>query len=104
MGEAGSLPAAGPQAEIAVVPLMDAAEADALMLAEMLRGAGHTVEIGYKGNAGKRLKRADKLGCRLAVILGEEELAQGFVTVKNLASGEQHRVSRDAVLAEIEHL
>jgi histidyl-tRNA synthetase len=104
MTEAGSLPAMGVQAEIAVVPLMDAAEADARMIAEMLRGAGHSVELSYKGNPGKRMKRADKLGCRVAVILGEEELAQGFVTVKNLASGEQHRVSRDAVLAEIEHL
>jgi len=87
---------------VAVVPMGEAAEEDAIMIAEMLRHKGLCVELSYKGNAGKRMKRADKLGCRLAVILGEDELKAGLVTVKRLDSGEQRQVSRDALLAEIE--
>ncbi|MCD8547299.1 MAG: histidine--tRNA ligase [Aeromonadaceae bacterium] len=41
------------------------------------------------GNFKKQLKRADKVGAELALILGEEEVAQGVVTVKDLKQGEQ---------------
>jgi histidyl-tRNA synthetase len=46
---------------------------------------------------GAQLKQADRLGARLALILGEDELAQGDVTVKDLRSGVQERVTRDAL-------
>lgn len=102
MEEAGTLPAMQTVAQVAVVPMGEAAEEDAIMIAEMLRHAGVNVELSYKGNAKKRMQRADKLGCRLAVILGEDELKSGVVTLKDLGSGEQKMVSRDALLAEIQ--
>ena len=41
------------------------------------------------------MKRADKLGARAAVLLGEDELAAKVATVRDLDSGVQERVSLD---------
>ena len=90
-----SVPAA-PRA-IVVVPIGAAAEAPALTLTRRLRLAGFTVELGFSGNVGKRLRRANKLSARAAVLLGEDELAQNAATVRDLESGEQEVVSLDAL-------
>lgn len=82
---------------VAVVPVGGAAQATALKLAHDLRAAGVCVEMGYRGNVGKRMKRANKLGASHALILGEEELAKGVVTLKNLDEGSQ----REVVLGDI---
>jgi histidyl-tRNA synthetase len=74
---------------IALVPLGDEAEARALILSEELRSAGFKIELGYSGNMAKRMKRADKVGAKLAIILGSDELAKGVVSVKNLKTGAQ---------------
>ncbi len=90
--------------QVAVVPMGDAAEAAAIVLAEELRDAGITVELAFKGKADKRMKRADKLGCRLALIIGEDELREGVVMVKTLATGAQARVARALLLPELKSL
>jgi histidyl-tRNA synthetase len=82
---------------IAMVPAGADAEAAALTLTDRLRRAGFAVDLGYSGNMGKRMKRANKLNARAAVILGEEELAAGEATVRDLDSGDQTRVALDAV-------
>ena len=80
---------------IALVPLGEAAEAKALALAEQLRRAGLSVDLGYSGNMKKRMKRANKIAARAAVILGEDELAQSAAMVRDLDSGEQELVPLD---------
>ena len=77
---------------LAVVPVGHGAEKPAAMLAERLRRAGFAIELGYGGNLGKRLKRADKLGAAAAIILGEDELAKAVVSLRDLDSGEQTTV------------
>ncbi len=77
---------------IAVIPTDAEAERDALTLTHALRQAGFAVDLGYRGNVAKRMKRANKLGARAAVILGEDERAIGAVTLRNLVSGEQDSV------------
>jgi histidyl-tRNA synthetase len=90
------LPAA--RRPIAVVPVEAKAEALAAELAEQLRRAGFAVELGYGGDIGRRLRRANKLGAAAAVILGEDELAKGEASLRDLDSGEQVAVA----LAELE--
>jgi histidyl-tRNA synthetase len=80
---------------IAVVPIGAEAEAVALRLTQDLRRAGLAVDLGYSGNLKRRMKRADKLGARAAVILGEDELAESQATLRDLDSGEQERVPLD---------
>lgn len=87
--------------DIAIVVLDEALNNKALKLAHEIRAAGFRVDMAYKGNAAKRFKRADKLGARLAIVLGADEDARGEVTVKSLGDGAQQSVSYDTLLTEI---
>ena len=82
----------------AVIPLQESAEAAAWKLTQALRGNGIRTDIAYKGNGKKRFERANKAGAKFALILGEEELAKGQVTVKNLQSGEQQMLTETQVM------
>jgi histidyl-tRNA synthetase len=82
---------------IAVVPVGAEVERDALTLAETLRRAGFMVELGYRGNLSRRLKRANRLRARAALILGPEEVARGAVTLRDLDSGDQEEVALTAL-------
>jgi histidyl-tRNA synthetase len=96
--------AVNPPAPVAVVPIGEAAEREAWVLAQQLREAGFAVDVAYKGNAGKRMKRADKIGAQAALMLGDDELAQGTVALKILATGEQKTVARSALAGELSAL
>ena len=86
---------------VALVPIGAAAEAAAMRLARDLRRSGLIVDLAFKGNVGKRMKRADKVGARFAVLIGEDELAQGSATVKDLATGAQERVDLARLAARL---
>ncbi len=77
---------------IAVIPVGDKGEAPALKLAHALRRDGFAVEMGYSGNVARRMKRANKIGARAAVILGEDELTRDAATLRDLDTGEQIEV------------
>ncbi|MEX2648347.1 MAG: histidine--tRNA ligase [Alphaproteobacteria bacterium] len=77
---------------IAIVPIGAAAEAACLGLAHRLRRAGLVVDLGYRGNPAKRLKRANRIGARAAVLIGGDELAGAIATVRDLDSGRQDKV------------
>ena len=77
---------------IAIVPLGDAAERKAAQLAGALRRQDFMVDLGYSGNMGKRMKRANKIEAVVAVILGDDEIAKGEVSLKLLDTGEQKNV------------
>jgi histidyl-tRNA synthetase len=78
---------------VAVVPIGEAAEAAALGILQSLRHAGIRAEMAYRGNLRRRMERANRIGARAAVILGEDDMARGVAQVKNLASGEQEAVA-----------
>ncbi len=82
---------------LAVVPIGREAETAALRLTQRLREEGFNVELGFGGNVKKRMKRADRLKARAAVILGEEELARNSATVRDLDTGGQELVSLETL-------
>src|SRR5690606_38199695 len=86
-------PATEQERPVALVPLGPEAERRALALGQALRRSGLVVDEAFRGNLSRRLKRANKVGARFAVIVGEEELANGRATVRDLDSGEQTGVS-----------
>ena len=86
---------------VAIVPIGEAAEVEAWRLAERLRAAGHRIELAYRGKPGQRMKRADRLGATHALSLGDEELAQGVVRLRDLASGEERMVPLDELEAAL---
>ena len=66
-----------------------------------LRAAGLRVEADYQGRSLKgQFKQADKLGARVIVILGEDELAQGSAKVRDMRSHEERLVPLGADLVE----
>src|SRR5437763_9057914 len=77
---------------VVLVPLGEAGERVALKLGEELRDAGVIAELTYSGNLQRRMRRADRIGARAAVLLGEHELAQNAATLRDLDSGEQDLV------------
>ncbi len=86
---------------IAVIPMGGETQRKAMQIAQQLRDAGFAVDLGYSGNMGKRMKRADKLGASVAIILGEDELSRAAATVRDMKSGTQAEV----LLADLrEHL
>ncbi len=90
-------PPAAPR-PIAVIPVDAGAEDEALELTHRLRRAGFTVDLGYRGNVSRRMKRANRMHARAALLLGDDERARGAVTLRDLDSGEQVEVP----LAELE--
>ena len=80
--------AASPMVFLAI--LGDAARPSAVKLLAELRGAGVAADMDYSAKSLKaQMKLADKLGVRFAVILGEDELARGAASVRDMQTGEQ---------------
>lgn len=75
--------------DVVVVPMGDAASARATGILADLRRAGVSADMAFRGNMKKRMQKADALGARYVLILGDDELARKEVTVKSLKSGEQ---------------
>jgi histidyl-tRNA synthetase len=75
---------------VSVIPMGDSMAA--MAVAERLRRIGWAVEMGFSGNMKKRMARAAKVNARYAVILGEEEMARGAVTIRNLDDSTQDEV------------
>ncbi|HFD14759.1 MAG TPA: histidine--tRNA ligase [Rhodospirillales bacterium] len=85
----------------ALVPIGEAAVREAWKLADRLRRAGFVIELAYRGKPGQRMKRADRLGCRFALSLGEDELARGVLRLRDLDSGEEREVAREDLVATL---
>jgi histidyl-tRNA synthetase len=89
-----SPPWAAPKLDAYIAPIGTAQNPAALALAHDLRAAGLTVEVGDGSfKIGKSFGFADAVA-RNVVLLGEDEVATGVITVKNFASGEQNKVPR----------
>ena len=82
-----AIPAA--PAEALVLPMTEDM-GPAIALAEQLRSAGLRVQLyGEKKKFKQKMAYANKLAVPFAVLLGEDEIAQGKCSVKDMASGEQ---------------
>jgi histidyl-tRNA synthetase len=82
-----------------IAPIGEKLNAAALVLARELRRAGLSIEL---GDGSFRLKKsfeaADKVARRI-VILGEDELQSGILTVKDFATGTQCKVPRTELVS-----
>jgi histidyl-tRNA synthetase len=92
-------PPAAP-AGVAVVPIGDT-EAAALEIVQALRQAGIRAEMAYRGNLRRRMERANRIGARAAVIIGDDDIARGVAQVKDLQTGEQEAVALKDIPARL---
>ena len=80
-------------ADALVLP-MTADPAPAIALAEVLRSKGVRVQLyGEQKKFKQKMSYADKLGVPYAVLLGEDEIAEGKCSVKDMRSGEQVKLT-----------
>ena len=89
---------------IAFVPLGEAAEKAAFAIVDQLRREGLRVDIAFSGNMKKRMKRSDKIDARVALFLGDDELAGNTIQVKDLDASVQTQVSLDGLSAYLKDL
>ncbi|KAA2211510.1 histidine--tRNA ligase [Teichococcus oryzae] len=87
-----------PNRPVAVVPVSEAEEGAAIDLVQLLRASGVPGEVAYKGNLKRRMERANRIGSQAAIIIGESEVAENVVIVRNLADGTQERVGLAGLL------
>jgi histidyl-tRNA synthetase len=88
-----------------IAPLGETEAARADQLAQELRAAGLSAEVGFrKANPGNQLKRADALGARFALVLGDQELKAGRAKLKELRTGAQHEVSLEGFADQVARL
>jgi histidyl-tRNA synthetase len=84
------------------VPLGDAAMARLVVLAARLRAAGIRVDLAYGGRGVKgAMKAADRSGAKYALVLGDRDLADGEIGLKDLAGGEQRQIPLDETVAAV---
>lgn len=83
---------------VSLIPLGEKAEVLATKLASELRHQGINIALDFTGNAAKRMKKANKLGAKAAIFLGEDELAKGVVKLRDLDSGEERDVKAEALM------
>ncbi len=80
-------------ADALVLPMTESA-APAIALAETLRSVGLRVQLyGEQKKFKQKMAYANKLGVPFAVLLGEDEIAEGVCSVKNMQTGEQQKLS-----------
>ncbi|MCX6552234.1 MAG: histidine--tRNA ligase [Acidobacteria bacterium] len=84
---------------IFVASMGEAARDSGIALLRDLRRAGLEAHMEYEGRSIKsQMKRADRLKAAYALIIGDNELARGEVTVKNMRTSEQAQVPRAGIL------
>ncbi len=100
--EAGLIGAAESTVEVLVCLLDDRLRAASLSLAGELRAAGIATEAVLEPRKlAKQLQYADRAGIPFALLVGEEEVASGEVSVRDLRRGEQFRIARGELTATL---
>jgi histidyl-tRNA synthetase len=87
-----------------LVAMIPEARDEVLVLAHEARTKGAAVDLDYMGRSAKgQMKQAGRSGARYAFIVGERELSESTVTVRDLALGEETSLCRaDAVSLAVE--
>ncbi|HVV44013.1 MAG TPA: histidine--tRNA ligase, partial [Bryobacteraceae bacterium] len=87
--------------DVFIVPMGDAATRHAGVLARDLRRSGISAEVAAGMKVKRAMEIANKAGARYALILGDNEIAAGVYTLKNMLTTEQRQVGRDELFNTI---
>jgi histidyl-tRNA synthetase len=103
-----ALPATAPipaPARVCVVAIGEDGREAAWRLLRELRDGGVPAQMELQARGVRaQMKRADRMAARVTLIVGGDELARGEVTLRDMATGEQRAIKRDAVMAAVREL
>ncbi len=95
----GNTQAASATIDALVIAMDVPGQKQAFKVINDLRKNGISADISYTNTSLKsQMSRANKLNARFALILGEEEMRNGTIAVKNMANGVQENVKLESVL------
>ena len=91
-----------PRAEVFVARVDDSATAEVFALSQRLRDAGVAAELDHQARSLKsQFKQADRLGARLVIVAGPDELASGEVTLRDMSTKEEKRLALGSADADV---
>ncbi|MGO2840777.1 MAG: histidine--tRNA ligase [Corynebacterium variabile] len=98
----GVTPTSGRRVDVYGVPMGVEAKKKLAVIIDKLRRAGVSADMSY-GDRGLKgaMKGADRAGARFALVLGEQELADGTVVLRDLSSRDQHEVALQDVIEAV---
>lgn len=86
---------------IIILPLSQEQQPLALYLGQFLRHHKKCVDILFDGSLKSMMRKAHKLGARKVLLIGEDEQAQGTVTIKDMVTGDAQTVAQAGLLEYI---
>lgn len=90
------------KSDIFVAIMSDQYELQALELLTRLRQENIRAEKDYMGRSGRgQMKYADRLGARMVIIIGDDEIEQGYFTLRDMQSKEQVKVDNEKIIATV---
>ncbi|NEW40531.1 histidine--tRNA ligase [Nocardia cyriacigeorgica] len=88
--------------EVFGVPLGEAATQRMVVLAAQMRAAGVRVDLAYGGRGVKgAMKAADRSGARFTLVLGDRDLAENTIGLKNMSTGDQRQIPLGEVVGAV---
>lgn len=90
--------------DVIIIPLGDAAQNAAIAMLADIRRNHITADMAYKGNMKKRMQKANAKNAKSVIIMGDDELERGEVSLKILSSGEQQAVALENIIAALQKL
>ena len=90
------------QIDVFLALLDEKYETQAMNLLSGLRRAGIRADRDYNQRSTKaQMKYADKMGARLVILLGEDEIQRGVVTIRDMQTRQQSEVANETLIAAI---
>jgi histidyl-tRNA synthetase len=89
---------------VSIIPIGIENNSLCISLAEELRNKNISIDMGYNGNLKKRLKQANKISSDYAVIIGDEEVQNNNVIIRNLETGSQENIELNKLVKHIEKI
>jgi len=89
---------------IALIPIGGVAERALKKYAFSLRAKGIPTDIAFSGNLKRRMQRAGRMGAKVAVIVGDDELQAKKATLRDMDTGAQEEVMLDNLVERLVEL
>ena len=98
----GLLPEAKNADDVFVVALGEAAQAEAFKLLSEFRAAGLSATMDFAGRSMKaQMKQANKANARFVTILGEDEVKESVVMLKDMQTSDQQKIAREEIVNKL---
>lgn len=89
-------------ANVVIIPISEAQEDATFKLASVLRASNIATVVYSEAVAmKKKMRYADNIGCQYLIVIGEDEVANNTVSLKNMRTGENEKITTDQAVAKL---